>query len=165
MIIFGWGKQTIWTIGAVFKQLCSNCNNEDYWVLIRRTTWFTLFFIPVIPYNTEWLLLCPVCQYGIKLKSEQVDKYKPLAEANKELTEGKITAEQYTSRISALLGTGSSSESSKEEPKTIEEAEKIIDAEVIDQTDSKFCGECGKDLLPEGKFCTHCGTATKTTAV
>jgi len=54
MIIFGWGHQTIKNIGPTFKNHCSHCNNEDYWTLTKYTTWFTLFFIPVIPYSIKY---------------------------------------------------------------------------------------------------------------
>ena len=162
MIIFGWNRQTIWTLGAVFRQLCSNCHNEEYWVLIRRTTWFTLFFIPVIPYNTEWLLLCPVCKYGVKLGAEQVRKYKPLAEANKELSDGKINEAEYTRKVEAIVASPSSEVKADT---TVVPAVMEVEANEIDQSQSKFCGECGKDLLPQGKFCTHCGTQTPNKSV
>lgn len=153
MIIFGWGKQTIWNVGAVFKQLCSHCNNEEYWVLVRKTTWFTLFFVPVIPYKTEWLLICPVCKYGVELKAEQVQKFRPIAEINKELMDKKISSEQYQTKMAALTASPSEIVAKVPEPTPIE-----AEAREIDQTRSKFCGECGKDLLPQGKFCIHCGT-------
>jgi len=44
-IIFGWGRQSIKSIGVVFKNLCSHCHNEEYWIMTRIVTWFTLFFI------------------------------------------------------------------------------------------------------------------------
>lgn len=157
MIIFGWGRQTIWNVGAVFRQLCSNCHNDEYWILIRRTTWFTLFFIPVIPYKTEWLLLCPVCKFGIELNAEQVKKFRPIAEINKELTDGKITEEQYTSKIHALE---TDIPSVEVVGSTSDSVTLPVSAQEIEQSNAKFCGECGKDLLPEGKFCTHCGTQT-----
>ena len=56
MIIFGWNFQTIKQIGFVFKKVCEHCNNEEYWVLTRTITWFTLFFIPVIPYSFKFFL-------------------------------------------------------------------------------------------------------------
>lgn len=150
-IFFGWGRQTTWNVGPVFKQLCSHCNNEDYWVLMRRTTWFTLFFVPIIPYNTEWLLLCPVCQYGIKLDGDQVKKFTPIAEANQLLMAGKITEEAYRAKLAI--------------PATVvsKEEETVVEAEVKEK--SIFCGDCGKELLPEGRFCVHCGTQTSKQSV
>lgn len=77
-IIFGWGRKTLKRHGPVFERQCERCNNTDNWVLYTRRTWFTLFFIPVIPYSKEHLVICPVCSYGFVISNE---KFKELKEA------------------------------------------------------------------------------------
>lgn len=37
-------------------------------------TWFTLFFIPVIPYENKHILLCEICSNGVVLGDASVDK-------------------------------------------------------------------------------------------
>ena len=69
--IFGWGRQLKKKFGPVFKKMCSHCHNEDYWIFLRISTWFTLFFIPVIPYSWKYFLACPICEYGVYLKPAQ----------------------------------------------------------------------------------------------
>src|ERR1035437_2087230 len=101
-IIFGWGRRTVKNIGVVFKNICNNCHNEEYWVMTRVMTWFTLFFIPVIPYETKYFLSCPVCKYGITLDGEQLEKLRPIAETNQLLAEGQITQEDYGKRLKEL---------------------------------------------------------------
>ncbi|HEV7449468.1 MAG TPA: zinc-ribbon domain-containing protein [Candidatus Paceibacterota bacterium] len=152
MIIFGWNFQTTWFIGPVFKRTCDHCNNEEFWTLVRRTTWFTLFFIPVIPYKTEWLLLCPICKYGLDLKQDQVDILRPIAEVNQLLNTGVITAEEYHLRVAALNNAAPDASPAELLP----EAQKIQE-EVKDEP-SKYCGACGKEVVPQGQFCVHCGT-------
>ena len=152
MFIFGWGRTTIWNVGAVFKQLCSNCHNEEFWVLVRRTTWFTLFFIPVIPYETKWTLICPVCKFGIKLTPAQVKELMPIAELNQLLIQKKISEQEHGARMAAL---NSKTQAVPEKETVI----KTVEAEVR-EGNARFCGDCGGELLPEGKFCTHCGTKT-----
>lgn len=141
-------------------------------MLMRRTTWFTLFFIPVIPYKTEWWLLCPTCQYGITLESEQVEKIRPVAEANHQLSKGEITETEYFARMAALNGTEETKVIEAEPAQALPEPEVVPELEVLPaipapaqevaletaSVRSKFCGECGKGLQPEGKFCIHCGT-------
>ncbi len=149
MIIFGWGRQTLTQLGIVYKNLCNHCHNEDYWILTRIRTWFTLFFIPVIPYSTEYFLSCPICKYGVTLNDEQVDTLKPLAELNQSLVDGKITDNEYYTAVNQLNG---------DHPKEIESAEKEISA-----TPSKplsYCANCGTGMTKELKFCGNCGTAT-----
>lgn len=149
MFIFGWGRTTIWNIGPVFKKLCSNCHNEEFWVLMRRTTWFTLFFIPVIPYETKWMLICPTCKYGITLNAQQVKELMPLAETNKLLLDKKITEQEHASRIAAL-----DNEPVKNDK---QETIKTVEAEVREMKAS-YCGDCGTAITPDSKFCTSCGT-------
>ncbi|HWB33924.1 MAG TPA: zinc-ribbon domain-containing protein [Candidatus Paceibacterota bacterium] len=155
-IIFGWGRQTTWNVGPVFKRVCDHCHNEEYWTLLRRTTWFTLFFIPVIPYKSVWWLLCPICKYGLELKPEQVKTLQPIAEVNQLLNTGAITVEEYHKRVAALNSSSDSTEAPATEVSMLPEA-KVVAAEVKD-TKGKFCGECGKEIMSEGKFCVHCGT-------
>ena len=71
MIIFGWGKVTLKNFGGIQKKQCGHCHNEGIWELRRYRTWFTLFFIPVIPYSQKALLVCPICEHYIMLTSEQ----------------------------------------------------------------------------------------------
>lgn len=158
MIIFGWGHQSIKNYGVVFKNKCSYCNNEDYWQLIKSTTWFTLFFIPVIPYSIKYMLICPVCERGVKLDSGQAYEYRNIAEANTDLINQKITTEEYHARIGATP---------KEEQKVIEAnvADKEKEQEFIkkDTNDikvfetKKYCSNCGNSLEQDSAFCSQCG--------
>lgn len=83
-ILFGWGKQTIKKHGPVFKSCCERCKNEEVWQLYTRRTWITLFFIPVIPYCTERLVVCPVCSHGIVINNEKFQELKVVADCNTE---------------------------------------------------------------------------------
>jgi hypothetical protein len=64
MFIFGW--RTIFKrLGqTVDKRVCPNCHNETNFVLTKITKWFTFFFIPAIPYDTQYALACSVCDRG-----------------------------------------------------------------------------------------------------
>ena len=151
MIIFGWGFQTIKNFGPVFKNLCSHCHNEDYWVLTRVMTWFTIFFIPIFPYEIKHHLTCPVCKYGVTLKGEQVAQMKPLAETNQLLVDGKITADEYNTKINLL--NGGATETVQAE---------VIEAKILPEggnTHLSYCADCGTQVTKELKFCGNCGTA------
>lgn len=170
MIIFGWGHQTIKNFGVTFKHQCPNCNNEDYWQLLRMTTWFTLFFIPVIPYENKYVLICPVCEKGVRVEKANIEEYKKLAIANTDLIKGRITAKEYQHR---LAGEEQNQLQSAEE-KNIQEKEKegevieIDESEIIHnrvdgvvaQPKNKFCTNCGNPLQTEHNFCQKCGSKT-----
>ena len=153
-ILFGWGKQTIKLIGVAFKHQCPNCNNEEYWVLQRIITWFTLFFIPVIPYSYKYFLFCPVCERGVYLDNEQLQKIKPVAEANQQLIEGKISAEQHA----AILGIPVEVDSAPVKVESKESKSVTLTAtSEVKVANPKFCGDCGNSLNKNSKFCGMCG--------
>lgn len=61
-IIWGFGKQTIKSYGIISLDTCGRCNNNVQKEILKITTWFTLFFIPVIPYSRKYCLSCPICK-------------------------------------------------------------------------------------------------------
>jgi len=154
MLIFGWGHQTTKNFGPTFKNRCGHCNNDDYFVLSRIITWFTLFFIPVIPYSIKYFLSCPICQYGINLSSEQIKEIKPVAEANQALINGEITKEEYQLRLN---------QSTNNTPDTKPQEQLTTKENLTKETKSKinFCSKCGDKLEYGSKFCSKCGIKIK----
>ena len=154
MFIFGWGRQTIKQIGAVFKNLCSHCHNEEYWILTRITTWFTLFFIPVIPYSIKYFLSCPICKYGLTLNDKQIGELKPIAEANQLLVNGQITQDEFRIRMNQINNLSPKEVEGKiiepDRPKILNDGNKEL----------TYCSECGNQLTREIKYCGNCGSAT-----
>lgn len=148
MIIFGWGFQTIKNFGPTFKNLCGHCNNEEYWVLTRVMTWFTLFFIPIFPYQIKYHLTCPICQYGLKLESEQINKMRPLAEANQLLIDGKINDDEYQAKIGYLKSDTSDPVSSEVE---------LVKTLTTNDANLIYCSGCGKQITKKLKYCGNCG--------
>lgn len=71
MIIFGWGRRMTKDHGPGQGILCPNCRNNTRFHLIVRRTWFTLFFIPVIPYETMYMEICPICSRGQQVTKDQ----------------------------------------------------------------------------------------------
>ncbi|NLK86597.1 MAG: zinc-ribbon domain-containing protein [Clostridiaceae bacterium] len=102
-IVFGWGRQTLKSFGPVLKYHCDHCHNEKHWVLYCKRTWFTLFFIPIIPYSTEYLMLCPICKYGVKLEKDKFEEYKAIALCNTDLINKAITQQEHAARMDELL--------------------------------------------------------------
>lgn len=72
--VFGFGKQTVKDYGATPEQYCGHCHNQSPRRLAKATTWFTLFFIPVIPYRTRYMLLCPICGNAQELPKEEFEE-------------------------------------------------------------------------------------------
>lgn len=100
--VFGWGHQTVKKHGPVQKYRCERCHNEELWHLFSKKTWFTLFFIPVIPYARKYLLLCPVCNHGVELDHAQFLELKQVAECNMELINQRISPDEHAERMKQL---------------------------------------------------------------
>jgi len=62
--VLGWGRQTNKDLGPTLPVMCPNCKNEGIWHHHQSQLWFTLFFLPVFPYQSKHLLLCDVCSRG-----------------------------------------------------------------------------------------------------
>lgn len=157
MIIFGWGCQTIKQIGIAFKQLCGHCHNEEYWVLQKITTWFTIFFIPIFPYSIKYFLSCPVCKYGLTLNQKQIGQIKPVVEINQELIDGKITQAEFQSKIIQLnsLSTEPAQSEEVKEAKTTTSIERNLN----------YCSNCGTNITSDLKFCGNCGNPTNVSII
>lgn len=65
-VIFGWGRSTRRILGWALSQMCPRCHNQRPWAVVRIRRWFTLFFIPVFPYASRYLKMCPVCSFGFE---------------------------------------------------------------------------------------------------
>ncbi len=95
MIIFGWGKRTVKEHGEAYPINCSNCNNQSFFKLVSIKTWFTVFFIPIISYKLENLLICPICNNGYELDKNNFERAKKLIEYTRVYKSGGITREEY----------------------------------------------------------------------
>jgi hypothetical protein len=108
-----------------------------------------LFFIPVIPYKTEWLVTCPVCHYGSELNSKQVEEMRPIAELNKKLMDGNISKQEHHSKMLAL---------ENEDKGVTKEIDALPEPQELEQEANTYCGECGKETSTQSNFCVSCGT-------
>jgi hypothetical protein len=75
-IIWGFGKKTKKYIGGVMHRSCNYCNQTSIWQLCIVRTWFSLFYIPIIPYSRLYCVICPNCGSYIELTAEQFEKIK-----------------------------------------------------------------------------------------
>ena len=53
---------------------CPRCNNTTQWVLQKTRHFITLFFLPVAPYKTDYLMYCPVCGHTEVLTKEEFEQ-------------------------------------------------------------------------------------------
>ena len=65
-IIFGFGKRTRKVVGVVGSRTCNYCNTYAEWQLCILRTWFTLFFIPIIPYGKSYNIVSPLSRHDFQ---------------------------------------------------------------------------------------------------
>ncbi len=68
-LIFGI-KRTARRLATVFS-LCGHCCSPAAQVVARRSTWFSLFFIPLIPLRFTYLVTCTLCGVSSKVDKAQ----------------------------------------------------------------------------------------------
>jgi len=69
MIIFGF-KTMLKALMQTQLYTCTHCNNTVPFNIVRARKWFTLFWIPVIPYSTKYYLTCSICENGYELTKD-----------------------------------------------------------------------------------------------
>lgn len=97
IIIFGWGHNTFKNYGPTYPVNCKQCGQDTYWNLIKICTWFTLFFIPVLRYKTQYILFCGNCEKGVELRSHQIEHALELNQATTQFLNREMTEEHYES--------------------------------------------------------------------
>ena len=66
-LIFSWGRVRVNDRGPAVAKRCPRCNNDVQLRLVTATKWAGLFMIPMVPYNRQHFLLCPICRTGPEL--------------------------------------------------------------------------------------------------
>ncbi|WP_019928695.1 zinc-ribbon domain-containing protein [Nocardia sp. BMG111209] len=78
MLIWGWRRSV--TQLAMITLVCGNCHNPAAHTLRKVVTWFTLFFIPLIPLSTKHTLQCTFCGAPSDVPKDRVPEMLALAQ-------------------------------------------------------------------------------------
>lgn len=93
-VIFGWGSGSTKDLGPSLLIDCPNCHNKGYWHLYKTKRWFSLFFIPLFSYESNYQLLCETCSRGINLHGNEVEAALKLNEEAAKVIEGSLGEKQ-----------------------------------------------------------------------
>jgi hypothetical protein len=99
VIIFGWGRRTFHHAGPVLYQRCPHCSNSGWFHLVVVRRWLTLFFMPVIPYERQHMLICPVCNRGVHLAGAELQRARSLNQLAVQYTSQAISGDEYMRRL------------------------------------------------------------------
>lgn len=102
MLIFGWGKTTKKDFGETLPMTCPVCKNKIFMSYLRVRTWFTLFFIPVIPYSSKHYLLCGHCGNGKEICGGDVEGIRSINSLTQRYLNKEISSSRYHHELAAL---------------------------------------------------------------
>ena len=72
VILFGWRSKP--KVVGQLQNKCSHCKRKTMHGLVKVTKWFTLYFIPVIPFSNKLYDICGVCGLKNEIKGEAKEK-------------------------------------------------------------------------------------------
>jgi len=80
MIIFG--TRTRPKVLGGLEKPCEHCRNKTIHAIVRVTSWFTLYFIPLIPYHSKLFSNCNACGARIEFKGKAKEKLEGFIQKN-----------------------------------------------------------------------------------
>ncbi len=101
-IIFGWGHTNSKEEGIVFKERCPHCNNETNFLLYVIKTYFTFFFIPIIPYSIKKLIACSICNFSYEVEDNDYLTLKELTKVHAKYNSGLISEDEYNKLLNEI---------------------------------------------------------------
>ena len=99
LFIFGWDHITTKQFGPAVPVTCPRCFNYSYWHLQESTRWFTLFFAPVIPYETSHQFYCTICSSCLRLSDAQLANSMALQRATAAYLNGSMHLDAYNQLV------------------------------------------------------------------
>ncbi len=104
-VLFGFDKEKIKDHGPAIPMVCPRCHNPTHFRLVEVSKWFTLFLIPIFPYEWTYWLKCDICSHGAELDDERFERAQRVARAFRKWRDAQISEERYNTllRKSRLL--------------------------------------------------------------
>ena len=79
--IFGWNNVKTKDYGPSLLLHCGHCDNVEIFHHVKISKWFSLFFVPIFPYESDEFIICPICSSAYPInerREEYVEKGKKL---------------------------------------------------------------------------------------
>jgi len=135
-IIWGFGKKTVKSYGLMPLRNCMRCSNATQYEVLKVTTWFTLFFIPIIPYRVERFLVCPICRAAQAVTKEDFERILDMLQNGGQMPAGDTGAQPnpQAEKLAEEMKYAGKTPTQIEYLKQMEQAEKERNAEQSEQT-------------------------------
>ena len=105
MIIFGYHGGKRKDLGEAMPMRCPRCNNDTFYRYMTVTSWFGLFFIPILPLKRRDYLVCPICTRALELRRDQREMaWRPGRADDHGTGSGEMAEADYQTQLRALTG-------------------------------------------------------------
>jgi hypothetical protein len=104
VIIFGYHGGKRKDLGEALPMRCPRCNNTTVYRWMAVTSWFSLFFIPVLPLKRRDYLVCPICTRALELRREQREMAANLVALTSRHRGGELSQGDYLAQVRAIGG-------------------------------------------------------------
>jgi len=104
VLIMGFGPRKPRDRGEVAPALCPNCGNHVTFRLLEMRNWFSVFFVPVVPGRARHAVVCPVCQYGILVEGEALERARELVDLTASSRQGDVAPATYRAAVDRFWG-------------------------------------------------------------
>jgi hypothetical protein len=101
MVIVGFWNNPV-AFGTVDTFDCPKCFNSSNWQLSYTSTYFTLFFIPIIPTGNYYNLVCPICNHQIELSKKEFKNYKSFSDLQLAKQRNEINNFEYELKLNDI---------------------------------------------------------------
>ncbi|GAB1462176.1 zinc-ribbon domain-containing protein [Pedobacter sp.] len=102
-IIFDFDYTNTTNYGTAQNQYCASCNAIKTWELIKKSKYFTLFSIPILPQSTKYWHQCTECKQGDFLSKKEFDAHKNIADINTDFANGTISLDEKEAQLNAAF--------------------------------------------------------------
>lgn len=75
-----WGFRSRAKLLARLLLVCQVCSKPASQAIVQRVRWFTLFFIPLIPFSKKHLMQCAMCGHVTQITKEDAERLVVMAD-------------------------------------------------------------------------------------
>ena len=98
-IIFGAKRGGAEDLGATIPMACPNCKNEVFFHLAKSCGKATLFFVPILTYNTQYFMVCEGCNFAFEIDNEKAMCALDLIPTTTAFREQRLPREEYVKQL------------------------------------------------------------------
>lgn len=102
IVVYGWGKRTDKDLGATYPLTCKGCERKIFINLVKVTTWLHIFFVPIIPYKSTYIMRCGFCETGFELRGDAVKRAKEINLITKRYLNKELSKVEYDACVQRI---------------------------------------------------------------